>query len=287
MIFILLFGFLIEIPLGLDRFLPVPPDNPLTAEKVALGRKLFFDKRLSRDETVSCATCHDPAFAFSDGAPRAKGIRGQIGPRRTPRIANRAWGRTFFWDGRAATLEQQVLDPIANPLEMDLDPAVAARRLGLKVEDMQAALASYVRTIRSGGSAYDRYLAGNQQALDEEQKEGLALFRGKAGCTNCHLGPNLTDEEFHYTGAGRTPNDAGRKQQGFKTPSLRDVARTPPYMHDGSLESLDAVVDFYNEGGKPHPRLDSEMQPLRLTPVEKRRLMRFLVSLNGSILDGL
>lgn len=287
MIHILLLAFLIEIPLGLDRFLPVPPGNPLTPEKVALGRRLFFDKRLSRDETISCASCHDPALAFADGSPRAKGIRGQMGPRRTPRIANRAWGRSFFWDGRAASLEQQVLGPIANPLEMDLDPALAARRLGLRLEDLQAALASYVRTIRSGGSPYDHYLAGNQQALDEEQKLGLALFRGKAGCTSCHLGPNLTDEEFHYTGAGRTPNDAGRPGEGFKTPSLRDVARTPPYMHDGSLDSLEAVVDFYNDGGKPHPRLDPEIQPLRLTPLEKRSLVRFLVSLNGRILDGL
>lgn len=283
---LLLLTLAIEIPLGLDRFLPVPVGNPLTAEKVAKGRQLFFDKRLSRDGTVACASCHDPARAFSDGHARALGMGGQRGPRRTPRIANRAWGRSFFWDGRAATLEEQVLGPIANPLEMDLDPAEAARRVGLSLEEMRAALASYVRTIRSGDSAYDRYLAGDAAALDAGQKQGLELFRGKAGCANCHVGPNLTDEDFHYTGAGEDARDAGRAGRGYKTPSLRDAARTPPYMHDGSLATLEAVVDFYNEGGKLHPRLDAEMQPLGLNPGEKRNLVRFLESLNGRIRDG-
>lgn len=283
---LLLLTLSIEIPLGLDRFLPVPAGNPLTADKVAKGRQLFFDKRLSRDGTVACASCHDPARAFSDGHARALGMGGQRGPRRTPRIANRAWGRSFFWDGRAATLEQQVLGPIANPLEMDLDPAEAARRTGLSLEAMQAALASYVRTIRSGDSPYDRYLAGDAAALDAGQKQGLELFRGKAGCANCHVGPNLTDEDFHYTGAGEDARDAGRAGRGFKTPSLRDVARTPPYMHDGSLATLEAVVEFYNEGGKAHPRLDAEMQPLGLSPGEKRNLVRFIESLNGRIRDG-
>ncbi len=275
----------IDIPLGLDRFLPVPAGNPLTVEKVAMGRRLFFDKRLSRDGTVACATCHDPALAYSDRQPRALGIGGRQGPRRTPRIANRGWGKSFFWDGRAATLEDQVLGPVANPLEMDLDPAEAARRVGLGLEQLRAALASYVRTIRSGNSAYDRYLAGEAGALDAGQKEGLALFRGKAGCANCHVGPLLTDEEFHYTGVGASGKDAGRPGMGFKTPSLRDVARTPPYMHDGSIATLAAVVDFYDQGGKAHPQLDGEMRPLGLSGAEKRNLTAFLESLNGRIRD--
>lgn len=278
MTLLLLLTLAIDIPLGLDRYLPTPPSNPLTPQIVALGKQLFHDTRLSRDQSTSCATCHNPQLAFTDSHPKARGIRNQTGPRRTPRIANRAWGKSFFWDGRAATLEQQVLGPISNPLEMDLDPAIAARRVGLSVEQLQNALASYVRTILSGDSPYDRHLAGDSTALTPQQQAGLALFRGKANCASCHLGPNLTDEELHATGL-----DKGR----IKTPSLRDAARTPPYMHDGSLATLEDVIRFYNDGGKPHPDLDPEIQPLNLTPAEQASLAAFLHALNGRIRDGL
>lgn len=264
-------------PLGLDRHVPAPAENPLTVEKVELGRRLFADKRLSRDGTVACATCHERERAFTDARAKAVGVRGQVGERRTPRIANRAWGKSFFWDGRAKTLEEQVLGPIGNPVEMDLDPTEAARRVGLSVREMQLALASYVRTILAGDAPYDRYLAGEAGALTADQKAGLELFRGKANCAACHLGPNLTDEELHVTGLG---------EGAFKTPGLRDVARTPPYMHDGQLKTLEEVVEFYNEGGKKHAQLDGEMMPLKLNAVEKRQLVEFLGSLNGRVQDG-
>lgn len=266
------------VPLGLDTFLPIPASNPLTPEKVALGKKLFFDTRLSRDSSLSCATCHRPEMAFSDDRPVAIGIDGQAGDRRTPRLANRVYGRSFFWDGRAKTLEEQVLQPIENPKEMGLSPAEAAARAGLSITAMQDALASYVRTILSGDAAYDRFLAGDESALTPAQREGLRLFRGKAGCSACHVGPNFTDERLHVTGLG---------DRAFKTPSLRDAARTPPYMHDGSLATLADVVDFYDQGGKPHPRLDVEMRRLELSPAEKRALIEFLSALNGRIRDGL
>lgn len=278
----------ITVPLGLDRFIPAPAGNPLTPESITLGKSLFSDTRLSRNQTISCSTCHDPRLAFSDALPKAKGIEGLVGNRRSPRLANRAWGKSFFWDGRAATLEEQVLGPIANPIEMDLDPGIAARRVGLTVRQLQTALASYVRSILSGDSPYDRYLAGEASALDARQQKGLALFRGKAGCASCHLGPNLSDEDFHATGVGtdpgrfaftHSPTDKGA----FKTPSLRDVARTPPYMHDGSLATLLDVIHFYNES--KHSR-DAEMRPLNLSQQEEAALVAFLEALNGKIRDG-
>jgi cytochrome c peroxidase len=300
-------------PLGLDAYLPVPANNPLTRERAALGRKLFFDKRLSRDGTVSCASCHDPALGYVDGEPVAIGVGGQKGTRRTPRLINRAYGRSFFWDGRAASLEEQVLKPIANPIEMDLPVEQAAGRLAADPEYSQAfaaafdgeptaerlafALAGYVRTILSGDSPYDRYLAGDESALSAAQKRGLALFRGKAACAVCHVGPNLTDERFHNTGVGWANGDwadPGRAavsgdaadRGAFKTPPLREVARSGPYMHDGSLATLEDVIEFYDEGGKANPNLDLDMQPLRLSEQEKADLAAFLQALSGIVQEG-
>lgn len=286
MLWLLLFA--LKVPLGLDTHVPVPDDNPLTAETVALGRKLFFDKRLSKDNSLACATCHDPKRAFTDEHPTAKGINNQIGPRRSPRILNRAWGKSFFWDGRAATLEDQVVQPIANPIEMGFPLDEAIVRLNTIPEykpinepTLRRALASYVRTILAGNSPYDRYLAGDRAALTAQQQQGLQLFRGKAGCISCHLGPNLTDEDFHQTGAGKNPKDKGR-DGAFKTPSLRQVAEAAPYFHDGSAPTLEAVLDHYDKGGP-----DLEMRPLKLTVDEKQALIAFLKSLTGTIQEGL
>ena len=192
----------LRVPTGLDAYVPVPDTNPITKESVQLGRKLFFDKRLSRDRTVSCATCHNPEYAFTDARKLAVGVDGRTGDRRVPRIVNRAYGKTFFWDGRVSQLEEQVVLPIVNPKEMDLPLSEAAARVGLDAGTLQRALASYVRTILSGNSPYDRYVQGDRDALTDEQKLGLQIFRGKAGCGSCHLGPNLTDEQFHNTGIG-------------------------------------------------------------------------------------
>lgn len=283
----------LTVPAGLDAYLPVPENNPLTEDKVALGKSLFFDKRLSLDESLSCATCHDPQMAFSDRNARSKGVGGRTGERRTPRIVNRVYGTSFFWDGRVARLEDQVLEPLLNPNEMGMTLDLLPVRVGLSVSRIRLALASYVRTILSGDSPYDRYLAGDRAALSEQQLAGLRLFRGKAGCTACHLGPNFTDEKFHNTGIG-WPADEGRYRAtkaaedrgAFKTPTLRDCARTPPYMHDGSLKSLEDVIEFYAKGGNANPRLDPEIRELRLRPDEKQALAAFLEALNGKIRDG-
>jgi cytochrome c peroxidase len=287
----ILLALMIEIPLGLDAFLPTPEDNPLTPEKVALGRELFFDKRLSRDQTVACATCHDSKLAFTDRRPVAVGVFERRGTRRVPTIVNRAWGRSFFWDGRVATLEEQVLKPIQAPEEMDLTVAEAAARVGRSRGEISQALASYVRTILAGGSRYDKYVAGDREALTAIEREGLQVFRGKANCTACHIGPNLSDERFHNTGVawrdGRL-SDPGREDRGaFKTPTLREVAGRPPYMHDGSLATLADVIEFYNRGGNRNPNLDPEIRPLGLTEGEKRALAAFLGSLSGEVREGL
>ncbi len=302
-----------EPPLGLDAYMPVPAENPLTAAKIALGRKLFFDKSLSRDHSLSCATCHEPERGFTDDKPLAVGVDGQIGTRRTPRLINRGYGRSFFWDGRAATLEEQVLKPIENPIEMDLALDAAIDRLGAEAEyprlfeeafgappdteSVAQALASYVRTIVSGDSPYDRYVAGESTSLDAQQQRGLAIFRNKGACAVCHLGPNLTDEEFHNTGVGwkeGEDGDVGRFQStghpedrgAFKTPTLRDVAGNGPFMHDGSLETLEDVIEFYDDGGKDNPNLDFDMQPLDLSDQEKADLSAFLETLSGVVREG-
>ena len=281
-----------QVPLGLDAYIPAPENNPLSSEKIALGRKLFFDKRLSRDRSIACATCHDPKLAFSDSRPVALGIAGRKGTRRSPRIANRAYGNSFFWDGRAATLEEQAGGPIANSLEMDLPVADAASRVGLTEQQLRQALASYVRTILSGDSPYDKFTVGDRSALNAPAQEGLKIFRGKGGCIACHLGPNLTDERFHNTGVGVGDEGrakwSGRREDtaAFKTPSLRDVAAAPPYMHDGSLATLEDVVEHYNRGGRANPHLDPDLHELRLSDAEKKALVAFLQSLTGTIHEG-
>ena len=266
----------VVIPAGLDAFLPVPATNPLTPHNIALGKKLFFDQNLSQDRTISCATCHQPDYAFADARPLAVGIGGQRGDRRTPRIANRAYGYRFFWDGRAKDLESQVVQPIENPKEMALPLAEAAARVGLTPLALQQALASYVRTILSGDSPFDRYLLGHRDALTATQQKGLKLFQGKAGCSACHVGPNLSDEKLHDTGIGPVPIR-------IKTPSLRDAAKAPPYMHDGSLATLADVIDHYNRGTDRHP----DLHPLLLNSSEKDQLQAFLQALNGVITHGL
>ena len=303
-----------EIPLGLDLYMPVPEANPLTAAKVVLGRRLFLDSLLSRDGSRACATCHEPRRAFTDGRAVAVGVDGRKGTRSAPTLVGRGYGRSFFWDGRAASLEDQVLQPIQNPIEMDMSlddvllrlrghpeyPSLFRDVFGREVsdDDVTRVLASYVRTILSGNAPIDRYMHGERDALSEAARKGLRLFRGKAGCTSCHIGPTFTDERFHNTGVawrdgalldpGRFAVTATEEDRGaFKTPTLREVARTAPYMHDGSLAALEEVIAFYDRGGNANPYLDAELHPLGLTAEEKEALLAFLRALSGEVTEGM
>ena len=299
-----------------DMVMRVPSDNPLTVEKIALGRRLFFETSLSVDRSVSCATCHDPKRAFTDERPLAVGVFERVGRRHSPALINRGFGQTQFWDGRAGSLEFQVLKPIEDKNEMDLPLEEAIARLAadeyyrtafeavferpVSAEDLSRALASYVRSIRSGDSPYDRFIDGEADALSAEQQTGLRLFRTKARCAFCHREPAFTDEQFWNTGVAwyvEPESEAGTfRDQGrfeiagtsrllgsFKTPTLREVARTAPYMHDGSLATLADVVDFYDNGGRPNPHLTPLVRPLFLTTGEKQALIKFLESLNGVV----
>ena len=283
--------------LGLDLYRPVPESNPPTPAKIALGRRLFHDKRLSRDGTVACATCHQPRRAFTDGKQLAVGIEKRQGTRNVPTLINRVYGKAFFLDGRAPALEQQVLEPILSPQEMNLTLAEIRSRTGLDPSEVARALASYVRTIASGNSRYDRHISGNDKVLSDEEILGLDLFRCKGRCSVCHSGANLTDDSFHNTGVAWRSGvlqDPGRfkvtgrieDRGAFKVPTLREVARTAPYMHDGSLATLEDVVSYYDRGGNPNPGLDEELRPLHLTAAERRALVSFLKSLSGTIQRG-
>jgi cytochrome c peroxidase len=284
-------------PVGLDVYMPVPERNPMTRERVEAGRRLFFDRRLSHDGTISCATCHEPERAFSDGRTVAIGVGRRVGRRNAPTLVNRGYGRLFFWDGRVDTLEEQVTRPIEDPAEMDLPLALAAARTGVTVAEMSDSLASYVRSIRSESSRVDRYLADEPTALDEQEQLGLQVFRTTGQCVTCHIGPNFTDEELHNTGVAWSPSgnsasigrfrDPGAGHGEFKTPTLREVARTGPYMHDGSLPSLRAVIDFYDRGGRPNPYLDAAIQPRHFSVPEKAALEAFLRALSGNVVEGL
>jgi len=298
---------------GLDVMAPVPDSNPLTRSKVTLGERLFNERSLSRDSSVSCASCHQPGHGFSDSVSFSRGVGGR-GARNAPALVNRVYGRTFFWDGRAASLEEQVLHPIADTMEMGLPLREMTRRLRSEpsyrrlfrwafsseadTTTVSRALASYVRTLRSGESPLDRWRDGDTTALSLAARRGFAVFTGKGQCNVCHVGPNFTDELFHNTGvAARTalrtsgnvadPGRAGVTREykdsgAFKTPTLREVARTAPYMHDGTFASLDEVIGFYDGGGFQNSHLDPEIHPLGLSGSEKSDLVEFLRSLNGA-----
>jgi len=284
----------VVIPLGLDLYMPVPEENPLRADQIALGRQLFSDRRLSRDGSRACTSCHDPARAFSSNRPLAVGVFGRTGRRNAPALVNRGYGRVFFWDGRSTSLEAQVLAPITDANELDLTLDEASRRTGLSADQISRALASFVRSILSGNSRFDRFVNGDRRALDAGEQLGLTVFRGKGNCTACHVGPNFSDERTHNTGVAWQPSsrtflDLGRfevtdrdaDRGAFKTPTLREIARSPPYMHDGSLATLEEVVTFYEQGGRSNPYLDQEIRPVGFTPDEKRDLVRFLRALSG------
>jgi cytochrome c peroxidase len=300
-------------PLGLP---PViwPEDNPYSAAKVELGRFLYFDTRISSDNSTSCASCHAPEKAFTDNAPVSTGIGGQKGGRSAPTVINRAYSTQQFWDGRAASLEDQAIGPIANPIEMtsnktatEAHDACVARLRGvpgyvalfekafgtksITIELVGKAIATFERTVYSGNAPFDKYNNGDTSAMNESQVRGMKLFFGRLACDSCHIGFNFTDGSYENIGIGMDkPNpDLGRfvvsgKEEdrgAFKTPTLRDIEHTGPYMHDGSLKTLEEVVEHYNKGGIKNPHLDQRIKPLNMTDQEKKDLVAFLKALSG------
>ena len=288
---------------------PHPADNVPTADRVELGKMLFFDPRLSGSEWISCATCHNPALSWSDGLPTMIGNAMAKGHRSTPTILNTAYNQTQYWDGRAKTLEEQALGPIQAPGEMNQDLAVLATRLGeiegyrqmfdkaypnegITDKTIAKAIASFERTVVSTEAPFDRWRKGDKNAISVAAQRGFKLFEGKANCTACHQGFNFADDGFHNIGLPHQEHDvedmgrfAHRKVKvnkgAFKTPTLRDVEMTAPYMHNGAYPTLDEVVEHYNKGGVNLENLDPNMKPLNLNSQEKSDIVAFMKSLTG------
>ena len=301
------------LPLGLQADAAyVRDDNPLSAGKIDLGRKLYFDPRLSRDGTISCATCHDPDKGFTDARPTSTGIGAQKGARSAPTVMNRLFSKEQFWDGRAEDLEAQALGPIQNPIEMGhtLDAMVANLKgvavyapqfraafgsPGITAEHVGQAIASYERTVLTGNAPYDRYQAGDTKGMSAPAVRGMQIFTDakRGNCVTCHAGFNFTDESYHNLGVGmdKPDPDLGRyaiskfepDNGAFKTPTLRNITDTAPYMHDGSEATLEQVIDLYDRGGKPNAWLSKEIHPLHLSPQDKADLVAFLKSLSGEV----
>jgi cytochrome c peroxidase len=284
---------------------PASKSNPTTPEKVALGQMLFFDPRMSGSGAISCATCHNPALGWSDAMPTGLGHMGGRLKRHTPTILNVAYGEPYFWDGRAATLEEQAKGPLTSAAEMNMPAEVAVSRIqsipgyvtafsyafpgkSISIDTIAAALASYERTVVSASAPFDKWVAGDESAISQAAKRGFELFNGKANCAVCHAGWRMTDDGFHDIGiAGTDRGRAGvspgivQMEHAFKTPTLRNVSQRAPYMHDGSLPTLASVIDHYDSGFVTRPSLDTQMRRLGLTPEEKTDLLAFLDSLTS------
>jgi cytochrome c peroxidase len=296
----------------------IPPDNPQTAVKILLGKQLYFDTRLSKDNTISCASCHDPARGWSDEGPTSKGIAGQMGGRRAPPVSNAAYNPLQFWDGRAPSLEEQAKGPIANPIEMGNTHEVMINTVdhipgyvdefrqvfgtdGITIDHVAQAIAAFERTVITTDSPFDRFVRGDEKSLTEQEKKGLEIFNGKGHCTACHWGPNFSDGRYHNLAVkdidpakpdeGRSiitkdPRDKGA----FKTPTVRDAALRAPYMHSGTEKTLRDVVELYDEGGRTgDPNLDPLIVPLGLTEAEIDALVAFMsramTSINPEVAD--
>jgi cytochrome c peroxidase len=308
----------IQSPLGLPP-VPVPANNPPTADAIALGRRLYYDTRLSGDNTVACANCHNPATYFTDGRSVSLGVGGKTGTRNAPTVLNAAFQPVQFWDGRATSLEDQAGGPIQNPVEMNQPHDVMVAKIGkltdyqsafdkvfgpgpITVVKVEKAIASFERTLLSGNSPFDRYqYGGDKKAISDAAIRGLAIFRDKTkgNCVSCHTIEDkfalFSDGKFHNIGVGIDPNgdlkDQGRFDEthldadrgAFRTPTLRNISKTGPYMHDGSAKTLKAVVDFYVGGGTSNPHLDKEIKELKLKGPERADLVAFLESLTGDM----
>lgn len=305
----------LELPRGLKADGAwIPANNPLSVAKVELGKLLYFDPRLSKDGTVSCASCHNPFHGFTDPAPTSKGVGGALGGRNSPTVINRLFSKEQFWDGRGADLEDQAKGPITNPVEMAMpnhDVAVKnvkairgyepyfVKAFGdnkVDIDRIAQAIASYERTVVSGDSPYDRYLAGQTDAMSGAAVRGMGVFLGKGRCITCHVGQNFTDEKYHNLGVGMDAEkpDLGRyevtKQESdkgaFKTPGLRNIADQAPYMHDGSDRTLREVMELYNRGGVKNQWLSPLIQPLNLSEQEIDDLVAFMHALTGTVTNA-
>lgn len=323
----------------LPTVVPAPPANVNYELKIELGKKLFFDGRLSKNGQVSCAFCHNPGTGFADARRVSLGVGGGAGTRQAPTVLNSAFLPVQFWDGRVNSLEEQALKPIENPVEMaETHENVVAKLQSIKgyrtlfqqvfgtnvnMQGIVNAIAAYERTVISTNSPFDKFLLGNEKAMSEAALRGMQLFKGKARCILCHTGPNFTDNDFHNLGVGitevegkdlgklaqRLAREAAEKEMGldtlaltkaefselgryivtlqpkdhgaFKTPTLRSITETAPYMHDGRLQTLEEVIDFLDQGGHKNPDLSPLMQPLGLTKEEKADLLAFLKALKG------
>jgi cytochrome c peroxidase len=279
-----------------------PDDNKPTVAKIELGKQLFFDSRLSKDNTISCASCHDPKKGFSNGSAFATGVGGAVGGRSAPTVINAAYYLQQFWDGRAPSLEAQALGPIENPIEMAISVEDVVAKLN-KIEGYKSqfqsvfgtdvtrdglakSIAAYERTVLSGNAPFDRFKAGDKKAMSAAAQRGWAVFKGKGHCTACHVSHSFTDRSYHNIGIGMDAKvpDVGRekvsKLEGdrgaFKTPTLREIARTAPYMHDGRFKTLEEVVEHYATGGIANEYLDEEIYEFKLKPEEKKDLVIFL-----------
>jgi cytochrome c peroxidase len=284
--------------------IPFPADNPYTPAKAALGKMLFFDTRLSRDQNLSCASCHHPSFGWEVPFAKAIGAGGKPLGRHAPTTLNKAWSGSFFWDGRAPTLEAQAKGPIEAPPEMDLPLAHAVQRLaevkgyqtafaqafpkqGLTDETLLKAIATYERTVVTGDTPFDRWVRGDAAAMPESARRGFQLFAGKARCALCHSGWNFSDDKFHDIGLPSP--DLGRAvvthqpadEHAFKTPSLREIAARAPYMHSGEVPTLEAVMAHYIGGGQARASLSPLMKPLPLNGRELEDLLAFMRSLSS------
>ncbi len=296
-------------PRGLEAMqLSIPADNPLTEAKALLGRQLFFDPRLSGSGTMSCASCHLPELALTDGRAVSPKDDGKLNTRNSPTMFNVGYLERLYWDGRAKGLEANVL--AAWKAQISGDPAVVSERLA-KVSDYKAAfevafgappsqdtvvkaLASFLRATRSGDSAFDRFQAGDQKAMSDAAKAGWQLFVGKAGCAVCHTPPLFTNQMFHNVGIGMqaekpdigaaAPNALGEaaKPGSFKTPTLREVAKTAPYFHDGSVATLREAVKIMASGGIANPHKDALLIDRQLSDAEIDQLVAFLEALSGN-----
>lgn len=293
----------------LPKRVPYPKDNKPTKARIALGKMLFFDPRLSGDGNMSCASCHNPVLGWSDGLPTAKGFKSKVLGRASPTIINTGYNLIQMWDGRKKSLEDQAMGPMEATVEMNMDTAKLFNWLNendtyrsafqraypnkpIDADTVSKAIASYERTIVSRNSRFDRWIHGNKKAMTPQEINGFKLFVGRAGCAVCHSAPNFTDDGFHNIGLasfGEGDPDMGRYAQrplklmkgAFKTPTLRDITRTAPYFHDGSATTLDEVIQHYSDGGVVTTNLSPNMKKIELCGSEKEDLVAFLNALTS------